>query len=283
MSRSLPDPERGPLAGRPLVVPGVDTSTAHAARMYDYYLFGKDNFPADRAAGDEAMSAFPTLRVTALENRAFLGRAVEYLVEDAGIDQFLDIGAGLPGVHNTHEIAQDLVPHARIAYVDHDPTVVAHARTLTRGRPEGAAEYLLGDLRDPASILGHPDLPRILDLSRPVGLILNAVLHFLTDADKPYRVVAELLSALAPGSYLEITHVTGDHAPAEAAALVSAYNRNGMGFQNRGHDEVTRFFDGLELLPPGVVDVSRWQADHLPRPRPAIADVSCYGALGRLP
>ena len=250
--------------------------------MYDYYLHGKDNFPADRAAGDEAMRAFPTLRVTALENRAFLGRAVEYLVEDAGVDQFLDIGAGLPGVHNTHEIAQDLVPRARIAYVDHDPAVVAHARTLTRGRPEGAAEYLLGDLRDPAGILAHPDLPQVLDLGRPVGLILNAVLHFLTDADKPYQVVAQLLGALAPGSYLEVTHVTGDHAPAEAAGLVAAYNRNGMGFQNRSRQDVARFFEGLELLPPGVVDVSRWQADHLPGPRPAVADVSCYGALGRL-
>jgi hypothetical protein len=262
--------------------PGVNTATAHAARMYDYYLHGKDNFPADRTAADEALRAFPTLRVTAVENRAFLGRAVEYLVEDAGIDQFIDIGAGLPGGRNTHQIAQDLRPSARVVYVDNDPAVLAHARWLDRGHPDGAAVYLAGDLRDPAGILGHPDLPRVLDLDRPVGLILNAVLHFLTDEDEPYKVVSHLLAGLAPGSYLEITHVTPDHNPGESAALVAAYRRAGVALQVRSHAEVARFFDGLDLVPPGVVDVSRWQAGHLPEPRPSVESVSCYGAVGRL-
>ncbi|MHA6758469.1 SAM-dependent methyltransferase [Streptacidiphilus sp. PAMC 29251] len=262
--------------------PGVDISSAQAARMYDYYLHGKDNFPVDRVAADEALRAFPSLRITALENRAFLGRAVEYLVEDAGIDQFLDIGAGLPTARSTHEIAQDLQPHSRVVYVDHDPAVVAHARSLGAGRAEGAAVYLLGDLRDPGAILEQPQLRQTLDLDRPVGLILNAVLHFLTDQDKPYQVVQQLLAALAPGSYLEVSHITADHAPAEAAALVATYNRAGMGLQQRSSQEIARFFEGLELVPPGVVDVSRWQADFLPQPRPSIEAVSCYGAVGRL-
>jgi hypothetical protein len=262
--------------------PSIDTSTAQAARMYDYYLNGKDNFPVDRVAADEALRAFPSLRITALENRAFLGRAVEYLVEDAGIDQFIDIGAGLPGARNTHEIAQDLQPHCRVVYVDHDPAVVSHARSLTVSRPQGAAVYLLGDLRDPVGILGQPLLAETLDLGRPVALILNAVLHFVVDQEKPYQVVAQLLGALAPGSYLEVTHITADYAPEESAALVAAYNRAGMGLRARSRSEVARFLDGLELVEPGVVDVSRWQADHLPAPRPSVEAVSCYGALGRL-
>ena len=262
--------------------PGVDTSTAQAARMYDYYLHGKDNFPVDRVAADEALRAFPSLRITALENRAFLGRAVEYLVEDVGVDQFIDIGAGLPGARNTHEIAQDLRPHSRVVYVDHDPAVVAHARSLTVSRPQGAAVYLLGDLRDPAGILEQPELAGTLDLGRPVGLILNAVLHFVTDPEKPQEAVARLLAALAPGSYLEVTHITADHAPEESAALVAAYRRAGMGLQARSREEVARFFDGLDLVDPGVVDVSCWQADHLPLPRPSAEAVSCYGALARI-
>jgi S-adenosyl methyltransferase len=276
------DPATHPGGAAASVPVGVDPSTAQAGRMYDYYLHGKDNFPVDRVAADEALRAFPSLRTTALENRAFLGRAVEYLVEDAGITQFIDIGAGLPGAGNTHEIAQSLLPQARVVYVDHDPAVVAHARELTVSRPQGAAVYLLGDLRDPAAVLEQPGLTGTLDLGRPVALILNAVLHFLTDQDKPYQVVAELLAALAPGSYLEISHITADHAPTEAAALVASYNRAGMPLRQRSHREVGHFFDGLELVEPGLVDVSRWQADHLPQPRPSVEAVSCYGAVGRL-
>jgi hypothetical protein len=265
-----------------LVPPGVNAAKAHSARMYDYYLHGKDNFPADREAADEALRAFPTLRVTAVENRAFLRRAVTYLVEDAGISQFIDIGAGLPGAGNTHEIAQELLPSSRVVYMDNDPSVLAHAEWLPHGHPDGAAVYLSGDLRDPVGILQNPQLPQVLDLSRPVGLILNAVLHFLTDDDEPYKVVSQLLAALAPGSYLEITHVTSDYTPEESAALVAAYRRAGVALQIRTHAEVSLFFDGLELVPPGVVDVSRWQADHLPEPRPSVEAVSCYGAVAKV-
>jgi SAM-dependent methyltransferase len=262
--------------------PGVDVGAAHSARMYDYYLNGKDHYPADRAAADAALEAFPSLRVTAVENREFLGRTVSYLVEDAGIDQFVDIGAGLPGSGNTHEIAQMLRPGARVVYVDNDPSVVTHARWLDQGNPEGTTAYVLGDLRDPADILENPELRAVLDLSRPIAVILNAVLHFVPDADAPYEVVSHLTSALAPGSYLEMSHVTGDHTPAESAALIQAYARAGVALQLRSRAEVGRFFDGLDLVEPGVVDVSQWKAEHLPSPRPSIEAVSCYGAVGRL-
>lgn len=263
--------------------PGVDVNAAHSARMYDYYLNGKDHYPADRAAADAALEAFPSLRLTAVENREFLGRTVSYLVEDAGIDQFIDIGAGLPGSGNTHEIAQMLQPRSRVVYVDNDPSVVTHARWLDKGHPSGAAVYLLGDLREPAGILENPHLLDVLDLSRPVAVILNAVLHFLTDDDEPYDVVSHLTSALAPGSYLELSHVTSDHTPAESAALVRAYTQAGVALRLRSRSEVDRFFDGLDLVDPGLVDVSQWKSEHLPAPRPTIEAVSCYGGVARVP
>ncbi|GAA2553953.1 hypothetical protein GCM10010435_25450 [Winogradskya consettensis] len=177
----------------------IDTSTAHPARRYNYWLGGKDNFAADRASGDAIAAAFPTTRMAVIENRQFLSRAVTHLTRDAGIRQFLDIGTGLPSADNTHEVAQAIAPDARIVYVDNDPLVLTHARALLTGTPAGATAYLHADLREPERILADPQLAEVLDLTQPVALMLVAVLHFVAESDDPYAKVAHLLDALPTG------------------------------------------------------------------------------------
>ena len=264
----------------------IDTTVAHPARRYNYWLGGKDNFQADRDSGDAMAARFPTIRISALENRGFLRRAVRHLAGEAGIRQFLDIGTGIPTADNTHEVAQSTDPRARVVYVDNDPIVLAHARALLTSSPEGATAYLDADLRDPERILAHPDLRRTLDLSQPVALMLLAVLHFVPDGEDPYAIVGRLLDALPAGSYLAASHATHDYLPEELAAEAKAAARGGgpHGVINlRSREEVVRFFDGLELVEPGVCSVAEWRADGEPEPRPSVVDVSMYGGVARKP
>ncbi|MFB9239955.1 SAM-dependent methyltransferase [Plantactinospora siamensis] len=269
--------ETGPLDSR------IDTTVAHPARRYDYWLGGGNNFAADRESGDAVAAAFPTVRTAAIENRRFLRRAVRYLVREAGIRQFLDIGTGIPTADNTHQVAQAIAPECRVVYVDNDPIVLVHARTLLTSSPERRTAYLDGDLRRPDEILDHPELSATLDLDRPVGLMLVAVLHFLKDADDPYGAVARLVSAMPAGSYLTLSHATDDHMPAETISAVDeAGDRTRVPFQFRGRDEVARFLTGTEPVPPGIVSVAQWRADDEVAPRPTAAETAVYGAVARI-
>ncbi len=237
--------------------PEIDTTVAHPARRYDYWLGGKDNYPADRESGDAIAAVFPTIRITALENRRFMCRAVAFLTREVGIRQFLDIGTGIPTSPNAHEVAQSIAPASRIVYVDNDPIVLAHARALLTSTSQGATAYIHADLREAGKILQHPDVLEVLDLSKPVALMLVAILHFVKDADDPYGAVTQLVGAMPPGSYLVISHATNDYMPPEVAAAVDAAdNARRVPFQFRTREQFSRFLDGMELLDPGIVSVS---------------------------
>ncbi|GGO19890.1 hypothetical protein GCM10011576_36570 [Micromonospora parathelypteridis] len=264
----------------------IDTSVAHPARRYNYWLGGKDNFQADRESGDVMAAAFPTIRTSALENRRFLQRAVGYLAGEAGIRQFLDIGTGIPTANNTHEVAQAVAPETRVVYVDNDPIVLAHARALLTSSSAGATAYIDADLRDPERILAHPELRRTIDLSQPVALMLVAVLHFVPDGDDPYALVRQLLDALPAGSYLAASHATHEYLPPEVAAEAKAAAKGGgpHGLINlRTRDEFTRFFTDLDVVEPGITSVAEWRAESEPQPRPSVVEVSMYGGVARLP
>ncbi|HUZ38274.1 MAG TPA: SAM-dependent methyltransferase [Streptosporangiaceae bacterium] len=268
--------------------PGVDLQTdrPHPARVYDYLLGGKDNYAADRAAAEAGLKANPNSRVPPRENRAFLRRVVRYLARDAGISQFLDIGTGIPTSPNVHEIAQDVEPAARIVYVDNDPIVLAHARALLTTGPAGRTAYIDADLRDVEHILGSADLRDTLDLSQPVGLLLIAVMHFMPDEDDPYRLASELLAALPSGSYLALSHLTGDFDPAAWEGVAAVYRRSGVIMRVRSHAEIEQFFAGLDLIEPGVVSLPRWRPDPTDIGQAGIASdaaVSVYGGLARKP
>jgi len=240
--------------------PTFDTSVAHIARVYNYWLGGKENYAADRAAGDRTMAEFPGIVASARGNRAFLRRAVRFLVAEAGIRQFLDVGTGIPSSDNTHEVAQSLAPHSRIVYVDNDPVVLAHARALLTSTAEGATDYLDADMRKPGPILAGA--AETLDFSRPVAIMLFAVLQLLGDDDEPYRVVSDLLAAVPPGSYLALSHPTSDLQPGQVTAMVSQLNNLvAEKVTTRSQDQVARFFTGLELVEPGLVNVSEWRPD----------------------
>jgi hypothetical protein len=202
--------------------PEVDVSRPHAARMYDYYLGGKNHFAADRKLADKVLASMPAARTAARENRAFMGRAVRFLAEEAGIRQFLDIGTGLPATGSVHEIAQAVAPAARVVYVDNDPLVLAHARALLSSSPEGKTAYVHADLRDPAAILANRAVRAVLDFDQPVAVMLVAVLHFILDEDQPARIVATLLDSLPPGSYLVASHGTTEHDPVGAGSPTSS-------------------------------------------------------------
>ena len=264
----------------------VDLQTAqpHPARVYDYLLGGKDNFAADRAAAEAGLRANPNSRIPPRENRAFLGRMVRYLAGEAGISQFLDIGTGIPTSPNVHEVAQEIQPPARIVYVDNDPIVLTQARALLTPGPEGRTAYIDADLRDIDAILGSADLQRTLDLSQPVGLLLIAVLHFIPDEDDPWALAARLLAALPSGSYLALSHLTGDFDPAAWAGVVAVYRRSGVTMQVRHKPDIDRFFAGLDLIDPGVVSLPQWRPDpsDVGRP-PSDAAVSVYGGVARKP
>jgi S-adenosyl methyltransferase len=257
----------------------IDTSRPHPARMYDYYLGGKNHFTADRETAEKALSSWPAGRIGLRENRKFLGRAVQYLAEDAGIRQFLDLGSGLPAANNVHEVAQAVAPSARVVYVDNDPMVLAHARALLVGPCPGGTAYVQDDLRDPKSIL-HEAM-QFLDFSAPIALMLVAVLHFLDDCDEPEAVVKTLLDALPPGSYLAASHMTLEHDPDAVGGWQQAYLDAGITMHARDSDQFARLaFGSLEMVPPGVVLVSEWRQD-MPGPMPTPTEVNCYGGIGR--
>jgi hypothetical protein len=256
----------------------LNVHVAHSARMYDYYLHGKDNFAADREAAEKVLANFPAMRTTAQENRAFLRRAVTYLAGEAGIRQFLDIGTGIPAADNTHQVAHRIAPDSRVVYVDNDPIVLTHARALLVG---GSTAYLDADLRDPDNILAQAHA--LLDFGSPVALLLVSVLQFLTDDDQPYDVVTRLLSALPPGSHLVISHATADFLTAKTGpAGERIYATAGIPLQLRTHTEIARFFDGCDLIDPGLTPISQWRADAEPHPRPAPAEAALYGAVARV-
>lgn len=239
-----------------------DPSVAHPARVYDYWLGGKDNFAADREAAEQALEAWPDIRDGVRANRAFLGRVVRFLAAQAGIRQFLDVGTGIP-TDNMHLAAQAVAPQSRIVYVDNDPMVISHARALLSSTPEGACAYIEADLRDADSIVKQA--ADTLDFSQPVAVTLLATLQFIPDADDPYGIVKQLMSATSPGSYLAISHPASDLDPGKAAEVARRYNQLVTGTLTlRTREETSRFLDGLELLEPGVVSPSRW------RPEPGI-------------
>ena len=258
----------------------IDTTVPHPARRYNYWLGGKDHFAVDRKSGDAIAAAWPGVRLAARENRMFLQRAVRYLAEQ-GVSQFLDIGTGIPTADNTHEVAQAINPAARIVYVDNDPLVLTHARALLTSAPQGATAYLDADLRSPADILTHDDLRDTLDLSRPVALILVAILHFIRDDEDPRGIIEQLLAALPAGSYLVASHATYDHLSPEAIEKLEANNRDGR-FNPRSAAEFARLIAGPAMIEPGLVSVSDWRSGDAPQPRPKASDVSCNGAVARL-
>ena len=235
-----------------------DTSVAHVARVYNYWLGGKDNFAADRAAGEQAIKAFPNIPLSARANRAFLARAVRFLAGEVGIRQFLDIGTGIPSANNTHEVAQAVAPESRIVYVDNDPVVLTHARALLTSNPAGATDYIDADLRHPLRIL--EGAARTLDFQRPVAVMLMAILQHVSGDEDPDDVVATLRDALPPGSYLALSHPASDIDTAEMAKMAQILNQmmaEKVTFRDRA--AVTRFFDGLELVEPGLVQASKWR------------------------
>jgi O-methyltransferase involved in polyketide biosynthesis len=257
--------------------PTFDTSVAHIARVYDYLLGGKDNYEADRKAGDAAIEAYPHTVSSVRANRAFLTRVVRFLAGEAGIRQFLDIGTGIPTVGNTHEVAQSVAPEARVLYVDYDPVVLAHARALMASNPAGATNYVDADLRDTSKILERA--AGTLDFTQPVAVMLIGILHFIGDEDQPYDIVSRLLDAVPPGSYLAISHMASDISAAQVATAKARLDE--MMYQQghyRTQAEVVRFFDGLELVEPGVVPIQKWRPDsEMEAQRAAVL----WGGVGR--
>jgi O-methyltransferase involved in polyketide biosynthesis len=258
--------------------PHFDTSIAHPARVYDYWLGGKDNYKADRDAAEQVIAANPNVLPGVQANRAFLRRAVQYLAGEAGIRQFLDIGTGLPTAENTHQVAQETAPESRIVYVDNDPIVLAHARALLTSTPEGATAFVQADARDTDTILR--EAAGILDFSQPVAIMFLMVLQYVPDSDSPHQVVSRLLAAVPPGSYLAISDTSRD-IDADRVATTSARLNARMGptrQTRRTREEIARYFDGLDLVDPGLVILPEWRA--LASPRHVIA---CYAGVGRKP
>ncbi|MFC1431123.1 SAM-dependent methyltransferase [Streptacidiphilus sp. N1-3] len=264
------------------VPPPMRTDIAHGARIYDYFIGGKDNFPADRAAAEHVLELRPSLALAARANRRFMCRAVEY-VASQGIRQFLDIGTGIPTSPNTHEVAQSVIPEARVVYVDNDPMVLVHARALLVSAPEGRTAYIDADVRDPSSILDHPSLRKVLDLTEPVCLMLVALLHFVADEEDPYGLVAQLLDACPSGSRLILTHGTEDFSDEAGARALQAYRASGVNLHLRPHAAVLRFFDGLELAEPGLQLVNRWRPDNDLDRQARPQDITWYGAVASKP
>ncbi|WAZ25425.1 SAM-dependent methyltransferase [Streptomyces cinnabarinus] len=257
----------------------IDTTRPHPARVYDWYLGGKDNYPVDEALGRQIMAIDTGAPRAARSNRRFMQRATRHLAGPAGIRQFLDIGTGIPTEPNLHQIAQSYAPDARVVYVDNDPIVLAHAEALLRGTKEGVTEYVQADAREPGAILERA--AQVLDFDRPVALSLIALLHFVSDADGAYDVVGTLVEALAPGSCLVLSCMTADFEPENVREGIERYAAGGVTLVARTHGEVGRFFTGLEVLEPGIVSVKDWRPD-LARDESPLGEgpVSLYGAVG---
>jgi hypothetical protein len=258
-----------------------DTSVANPARMWDYWVGGKDNFAADREAAEKVMAALPSMPALARLTRLFLTDAVRRLAADHGIRQFLDVGTGLPTADNTHEVAQRAAPESRIVYVDNDPVVLTHAQALLTSSREGKTDYLYADLRDTRKILAGA--APTLDFSLPVAVLLVAVMHFIPDAADPYGVVSRLMDAVPPGSYLVLSHGASDIQPEAVAEMMQRYNDlSSATLTLRSREQVARFFDGLDLTGPGIVPINQW-----PRPgqagAPAPGGMAGYCGIARKP
>jgi S-adenosyl methyltransferase len=260
--------------------PTIDTSVPQSARIWNYWLGGKDNYPVDQEVGDQFCAIFPDIIAVARASRAFNTRSVQYLADEAGIRQFLDIGTGLPTANNTHEVAQRVAPDSRIVYVDNDPLVLTHARALLTSTPEGACQYVDADLREPDTILEAA--ARTLDFSQPVGLMLNNILGHITDDAQAYAIVNRLVDALPSGSYLALNDGTDVIRGTEFNAAIQIWNQaSTVPYRLRNVEKITRFFDGLELVEPGVVSVPRWRPKANPLGVPA--EVDEFGGVGRKP
>jgi hypothetical protein len=259
---------------------GIDTTVPHSARIWNYWLGGKDNFAVDRAAGDAWAATFPGVRDIARASRSFLTRSLHYLAAEAGIRQFLDIGTGLPTADNTHQVAQRVAPEARIVYVDNDPLVLAHARALLTSTPEGATAYIHADLRDPDKILA--EAAETLDFTKPIALILSGVLGHVVDIGEARSIVRGLMDALPSGSYLSLNDGTSVVGGDQVEQATQDYNESGaLPYIQRTPEEIASFFDGLELVPPGMVSCPRWRPD--PAPADSLAEVDAFGGVGRKP
>lgn len=272
-------------ADRDLV--GIDTSVPHTSRIYDYLLGGRDHFEVDRRVAEHAFAAYPGgidgARADARANRAFLGRAVRFLAGECGLRQFLDIGTGIPGDDNTHAVALDVAPDARIVYVDNDPIVLSHAHALLRRRDDGATAYVQGDLRNPDEILERA--AATLDLEKPVGLVLVGILHVIAEADRPHERVARLVDALAPGSYVTITHIVDRAEGGDMRLLAERLNermRDNYPATLRSPEDIGRFLAGLELVEPGLVPVTEWRPDDQ-APHPGARSIPILGGVARKP
>jgi O-methyltransferase involved in polyketide biosynthesis len=241
-------------------MPNFDTSVPHIARVYDYWLGGKDNFAADRELGERTLAAYPNLVFSVRANRAFLARAVRFLTAERGIRQFLDIGTGIPTANNTHEVAQSVAPESRIVYVDNDPVVLSHARALLTSKPEGKCAYIDADLRNPDNILAIA--ADTLDFSQPVAVMMIAVLHFVADDAEASAIVNRVMDACVPGSFVAISHAASDIDTEQQTEMVRRLNQSVAEKATlRDRAGVTRLFDGFELVEPGVVRTAEWRPD----------------------
>lgn len=257
----------------------IDTSRPHPARLYDFYLGGKDNYPVDKEAARQVLRAAPEVREIARANRAFLQRAMRFLVGEAGIRQIIDIGTGIPTAGNVHQVAGEIAPETRVVYVDNDPIVHVHANALLTG--SGSTTIVLADLREPEKILADPKVRDTIDFSQPVALLLVAILHFITEGENPSGIVGTLRDALPPGSYLALSHVTGDFRTEAATEAMAVYDRATSTVTLRSHAQITAFFDGWDLVEPGLVQVPLWRPDSKPPRSKDLEKIWIYGGVGR--
>ena len=267
-----PDPDRAPLDLR--------TDVPHSARIYDYILGGKNNFPPDRIAAEKSLEGWPGMRTSMRQNRLFMQRAAQYLAKEAGIRQFLDVGTGIPTTPNLHEIVQAAAPTSRVVCVDNDPIVLAHARALLTSTPEGRTAYIDADLQDPESILTAPDFVKTLDVNQPIALSIIAILQFIPD-EVAYQIVQRLMAPLPSGSYLALSTATADAGPGVLHAA-EIYKAQGIFVTVRTKTQVAQFFDGLELIEPGIQLTHRWRPDETTA-GVADTDSAMYGAIARKP
>jgi len=279
MAGGLPVSDDSRLLYRP-PPPVIDTTVSHSARIWDYWLGGKDNFMVDREVGDRIEEMLPDIANQAREDRKFLGRVVRYLAGEAGIRQFLDIGTGLPTADNTHQVAQRVASESKIVYVDNDPLVLAHARALLTSSPEGATDYIHADMHDPGDIIAG--VSRTLDFDQPIAITMLGVLWHVMDDDEAYAIINHLVQALPSGSYLAINHPTLEVTGEKMATAIQYWNEYGKPpGTHRTPDQIARFFEGLELVEPGVVSITRWRADDTSSGEPD--EIDQFGAVGRKP
>jgi hypothetical protein len=261
----------------------LGTDRAHGARIYDYILGGKDNYETDRAAGKATLEVWPALRIHMQANRSFMHRVARHLAEEKGIRQFLDIGTGIPTSPNFHEVVQAIAPESRVVYVDNDPIVLVHARALMEGASAGRTAYIEADMREPEKILAAPALLDTLDLSRPLGLTLIAMVHFIEDDDEAYRVVRRMVDMLPSGSYFAAAVATDDFDPVVLARVQETYHAHGETLRWRTLAQAEKFFEGLELEEPGVVQIHKWHPDPMDVGRISDKDIAMYGGIARKP